>query len=366
MFLKGEFLLEIAGVDVFEALDLDFLDVQLLAFLHVEDEDGRGAVGLLVDAVVHLGEVKAFLAVQFGDFLDVFGEQAIVEDGPGLGAHRRQNVVLLHFVGAVDDHVVDARLFLDREHEHAAHAAPLDVGAHVAEVAEVPDALDFGVESGGINDVALAGGQTHEHHVGIEHLETAYLDVRDGVALDRAAAHLFHEFVHGGQQLHHVRLLDEEGLGALFAGGVHHAGVDAEGVAGLAEAAVHGVVRAGLLGYGAGGGQIELPHVLSLEQAEGFLRRDDLYALVRQPLGEQRGQFLVQVVDVGPSVDLEGEHGHADGVRGGRFGSRLSHAVEQQVTQRQRQQREYASLHTVLQIAVRGNARGFPPCPGCG
>ena len=45
MLLEREFLLEIAGVDALEPFDLDFLDVELLAFLHVEDQHGGGAVG---------------------------------------------------------------------------------------------------------------------------------------------------------------------------------------------------------------------------------------------------------------------------------------------------------------------------------
>ena len=364
--MEREFLLEIAGVDALEPFDLDFLDVELLAFLHVEDQHGGGAVGLLLDAVVHFGEVEAFLAVQLGDLLDVFGKQAVVEDGARLGAHGRQNVFFFDFVGTVDDHVVDAGLFLDREHEHAALSALFDVGVHVAEVAEIPDSLDFFIERGGINHITLAGGQAHQHHVGVEHLDAADLDVRDGVALDRAAAHLVDKLVDGGKQFDHVLLLDEIGLRPLLSSGIHHAGVDAERVAGLAEAAVHGVVRPGLPGDGTRGRQIELADLLVLEQAQRILCRNDLESLLGQPLLKQLGQLVVQVVEIRPSIDLEGEHSHTDSIRGRLFGRRLSRTVEQQVTQRQRQQREYASLHTVLQIVIRGSARGFPPFHGYG
>ena len=192
------------------------------------------------------------------------------------------------------------------------------------------------------------------------------MQIRDGVALDRAAAHLLDELVNGGEQLDHVLLLDEVGLCPPLPCGIDHAGVDAERVAGLAEAAVYGVVRPGLLGDGTRGRQIKLADPLVLEQAQRILGRDDLKALLGQPLFKQLGQFVVQVVEIRPSIDLEGENGHTDGIRGRLFGRRLSRTVEQQITQRQRQQREYASLHTVLQIVIRGSARGFPPFHGYG
>ena len=364
MLLKGEFLLEVARVHALNALDLDVLDVELLAFLDVEDEDGGGAVGPGLDAVVHLGEVEAFLAVEFGDALDVFGKQAVVEDRARFGTHGREDVVLFHFVGTVDDDVVDAGLFLHVEDEDATFAALLDVRRDVAEVAEVPDALDFVIEGGRIDHVALAGGQAHEHHVGVEDLEAAYLDGGDGVPFDGRAAHVFDKLVHGGEQFDEVRLLREIGLRAFFAGSVHHAGVDAEGVAGLVEAAVDGVVRAGLPGHGTRRRQIELADLLLAQQAQRVLGRHDLEAARRETLREERGQLAVQIVDVRPAVDLEGEDGHADALLPG--GGGQSHADAEQVTERQRQQREYAFLHTVLQSVIRGIARGFRPFPGCG
>ena len=362
--LQSEFFLEIARVYALKALELDFLDVELLAFLDVEDEDGGGAVGPGFDAVVHLREVEAFLAVEFGDALDVLGKQAVVEDRARFRAHGREDVVFFHFIGAVDDDVVDAGLFLDVKDEDAAPAALLDVRGDVAEVAEVPDTLDFFIEGRGIDHVALAGGQAHQHHVGVKDLEAAYLDGGDRVPFDGRAAHVFDQLVHGGEQLNEVRLLREIGLRALFAGGVHHAGVDAEGVAGLVEAAVDGVVRACLPGHGTRRRQIELADLLLAEQAQRVLGRHDLEAARREALREERGQLVVQRIDVRPSADLEGEDGHADVLLPG--GGGLSHADVEQVTERQRQQREYAFLHTVLQSVIRGSAQGFRPFPGCG
>ena len=145
----GQLALQVAGTDLLGTLDLDFLDVELLGLLDDDIEPGHPGIGLL-QLVGDLGLVVALLAVELADLAQVVGQDLEVEDAAGLGAHGLQDVVLFHVAVAGDADGLDARLFLDHEHEPLAARSGFEAHLHVVEVAEIEKFLDVVVDGLGI------------------------------------------------------------------------------------------------------------------------------------------------------------------------------------------------------------------------
>ena len=182
---QGHVLGHVALVQLLQAVDLDLGDVELLALVDGDDEDGAGTAGPVLDAVGRLGEIVAFLVVELSDLLEVVGKGLLVEHVALARGHGCQHVFRVHLVRAFDDDIVDAGLLHDVEDKDGA----LHAGLHVGEVAHLPDALDLFVDGVGVGLVAPAYGEAHQDNVGIHVLDAAHLHVGKGAGHRRAHGH---------------------------------------------------------------------------------------------------------------------------------------------------------------------------------
>ena len=171
--LEGHVFVKVATVELGNALDLDFLDIKLVAFFNAEHKYCTTAARAVFEAVGNLGKVKTFLVVQLADFLQVVRKHLFVQNTAGFCAHGSKHIVLADLVGAFNHNVVDTGLFHHGEDKHVAFKG----GLHVAEVTHIPDTLDFFVDGRGIGAVTLADGKAHEHGIGIKHLHAAHLHI---------------------------------------------------------------------------------------------------------------------------------------------------------------------------------------------
>ncbi|KAF5040931.1 hypothetical protein DSECCO2_528250 [anaerobic digester metagenome] len=345
---QRQLLSQVVGIQLFNTFEGHLLDVQLLAFLHLQHQAGPRPARARIYAVRNLGQVVAFLAVEFGNLLQVLRKQLFVEDRTGLGAHGGKNVVHVHLVRALYGNVFDARLFLHRVHEDQAFAVLLHVGLHVAEVAKIPDALHFAVDGGRVHRVALAGGQAHQHHVWVQHLGAAHLDVGQGVAAQQVGRDALGQFVHGRQDVDEPFLLNEEGARGADAQGVHHAHVDAEAFAHLVEAAVNGNARARQNRQVARGGHVQVGHVLVAHQGLGVLPGNDGKPARHQALRDEFRQVVVEIFEVRSGIHLEGQDD--DGGIPRRLGRRGCRVCEHKQGHRKDAPPSSESGHTALRL----------------
>ena len=183
--LESQVLVHVALVEFLDALDVHFLDIELVAFIDRDDQHGTPAAGAVLKAVAGLGKIEAVLAIQLGDLLQVIGKHLLIEHAAGLGTHGRDNVLGVHLMGPFDDDIVDARLF----HHGKDQDIALQRGLNIAEIAHVPDALHFFIDGVGIRGVTLADGQAHQDGIRIEHVHAAHLNVRQAAGGGGGRAH---------------------------------------------------------------------------------------------------------------------------------------------------------------------------------
>ena len=93
--LEGKVFVKVATVELVEAINVHFFDVELVALVHVDDQNRAARALAVFKTVVDLGKVVAFLAVQLGNFLQVVGKHLLVEHVARSRAHGGNNVFLV-------------------------------------------------------------------------------------------------------------------------------------------------------------------------------------------------------------------------------------------------------------------------------
>ena len=335
--LQGQVLVHVALVQLLQAVDLDFLDIELVAFFHLDDQHGAAAAGAAVQTVAGAGQVIAFLAVELVDLLQVVGDELFVEHVAGLGAHGGDHVLGIDLVAAFHDDVLDAGLFRHGEDQHVA----FHVGLDVAEVAQFPDALDFFVDVVGRGSVAFADGKAHEDYFGVHDLQAAHLHVGQG-ALGGAHGHEVgaadgvggfgagsaagrrgrSRSIGTGQ---HAGSLTGHGGGAFIKaqqGGTvevgrpgltfvhrHQQGLQGKAFAVLREAAEQHQVGSRFLAQFAGGGHVDAA-AAGGQQAAGLVHGDDGQTALLHLRTDDLRHVPGRVGHLRAGSDLEGQHQH--------------------------------------------------------
>ena len=384
--LEGQVFVHVALVQLLQALDLHFLDVELVAFFHLDDQHGAAAAGAAVQAVAGAGQVIAFLAVELVDLLQVVGDELFVEHVAGLGAHGGDHVLGVDLVVAFHDDVLDAGFFRHGEDQHVA----FHVGLDVAEVAQFPDALDFFVDVIGGGGVALADGKAHEDHFGVHDLQAAHLHVGQG-ALGGAHGHEVGtaDGVGGlgagsaagrrgggtGTGQHAGRLAGHGGGafveaqqgGAVEVGGpglafVHRyqQGLQGKAFAVLREAAEQHQVGSRFPAQFAGGGHVDAA-AAGRQQAAGLVHGDDGKAALLHLRTDDLRHIPGRIGHLGAGSDLEGQHQHrvSRGLQGGSpQGQQGETEQAQPITQ--------MFFHTESPLSVPDCDSWWRPARGCG
>ena len=339
-FGQGQLVLEVVGVELVGALDDDVRDVELVAFVDEDIQSGALGVGL-VEAVADLGVIVAVLAVKFPDLAHVVGQDFGVQDGAGLGGDGGQQVVGVELFGAFHGDGLDEGLFLDADDQAFAFGCFVHGNFDVIEVSEFIEAFEFGIDGLGVVDVAGLDLEAHEHDVVVEDLVAAHVDGGDAVLLLEAQLDLGCGLLDGREDVDDPFLDHEKGLGLAYAVGFDQAGVQADGLPDLAEAAVDGVSGAGQQGHVLGHVQVQEFDALFLQKADGLLFGNDRETHACQALAQQLGQAFLQVGQVRPRVDGERQDDDlAARLREGRSGA--------EKTEDKNQKQEQITFHTIL------------------
>ena len=384
--LEGHVFVKIAAIELVEAFNLDVSDIKLVAFGNADHQHCAAPTLTVFKTVGDLGKVKAFLVVQFADFLEVVRKHLFVQNTAALGAHGRKHVVLADLVRTVNNDVVDARLFNHGEHKHVAFKG----GLHIAEVAHIPYALHFFVDGGCVRAVALADGEAHEHGIGVKHLHAAYLHIGKS-AVGRGGG------VHGNKGRRRIALLGR-GLGGgggignfcrafgqhsgalvqrgqrvtLKSGGDgfalidrHNARVHGKALTKLIELAVNDHARSGLAAKFAGGGKINGFTAVALQNAGGF-HGNSAHAVLLELIGNRLRHILRGVGHFRPGVHLKGQNKHKGpfcryGSTRKRQGGAGQHGKAQGFAQYVIQK----SFHTMSPLSVPGFCPCLRPALGC-
>ncbi len=254
----------------------------------------------------------AFFAVDFPDGGQIIGEDLGVEHRAFPGGNGGQDVVLGNLVRPFDPDGLDQGFLLDLEDDQLAAAGVLDLDLDVVEVAQLVDALQVRVDGLGVVDVALLDGQPHEHHVLVQDVGSADLDVLDALLLHELEADFVRQIVDGRQKIDEPLAADEERHGGLQAESLHQPGVQADGFAHLAEAAVQGVGPPGQQRQVAGHLQVQVLDVLLGDDLVHPRPGDHVEAGFFQPVRDELRQALLEIVELRLGVDPERQHHDAN------------------------------------------------------
>ena len=363
-FLEGHVTLDVVGIDLLEAFHGHFLDIELAAFLDLQDQSGGSAFGTALHLIGDFGKVEAFLTVKVRHLLEVFGKHLLVEHVARMGGHGFLDVVDADFLGTFHAHVFDARLFGNGKDQHRAFHGGLYLGGNVIEVAEIPDIAHVGIDGVLVDGVALLALDAHEDAILIEELEALDPDVgnaactngagggRGGstVVLGNGADHLAHKGIHHGMELKKALAFQMEGFrsrGRSF----HKLHIEAEAFAELVEAAVHSI--AGLGGAGAIAGA-QVAFGLALSGSGGGNGRE---AMLGNGFAHQGGYIAGKLCRRLGRIDGKGQYQHSGCRRTGR-----SCPDEEADGQTSQTRKKFA--HRALQISVQGSGPSWPPVPG--
>ncbi len=169
-----------------KAIDDNFLDIQFVAFVDVYYKHGAGTLSrTLLNVVIRLGKIITFLAVEFGNFLQIIGHHLLVEHAARLCTHCGDNVFRINVFGTLDDNIVDAGFFNNGKDKHIAFHG----SRNVAEIAHVPNALDFLVYCVRIRMIAAADGKAHQYRIRIHDIHAAHAHICQSFAGIGRAAH---------------------------------------------------------------------------------------------------------------------------------------------------------------------------------
>ena len=302
-FGQGQLVLNIALGKLGGAFHVHIFNIQAPAFIHIDNQ--RGATVGRGHAVRDLGQIIAVFTVKFGDFLQVLHQHLVIENGAGLGAHGRQNVILVHFAVALDRYGANARLFLHLEHQHQAFGLFFQLGLHVVKIAKLPNFLHFTVNGGPVNGVAAAHRQTHQHHVRVQGLGAFHLHIGQHLARYGHAGHAVSQLVHRAHHVGHALAFHHNGHARAVTLDRNQTAVNAVAVAHLGERSVHRVGGAHFGGYRAHGGKVQRTNLHPLQNFSGGVRIKHRHALGGKTLDNHALQLAAQLVHFRPAINLE-------------------------------------------------------------